>query len=182
MTHAFYTVGHSTRTVEELAALLQAGEVEHVVDVRAMPRSRTNPQFNRDALPGALAPFGITYRHCEALAGLRKRSKAIADDVNGNWRNQSFHNYADYALSEPFRQGLDAMIELGKHQNCAVMCAEAVWWRCHRRIIADHLLHRGEQVYHLMNDDRVQQAAMTDGAHTGEEGDLIYPGRADTGP
>lgn len=180
MTHAFYTVGHSTRTVEELAALLQAGEVEHVVDVRAMPRSCTNPQFNRDALPDALAPFGMAYTHCEVLAGLRKRSKTVADEVNGNWRNRSFHNYADYALSEPFRQGLAALIELGKHQNCALMCAEAVWWRCHRRIVADHLLHRGEQVYHLMNADNVQQATMTDGAHIDKLGDLIYPSQKNT--
>lgn len=176
MTHAFYTVGHSTRTVDELVALLQAGDVGHVLDVRAMPRSRTNPQFNSDALPDSLARYGMGYTHCGALAGLRKRSDTVADEVNGYWRNRSFQNYADYALSETFRHGLDALIELGSRQNCAIMCAEAVWWRCHRRIIADHLLHRGEQVFHLMNSDRIQTATMTAAAQTGGDGGLIYPG------
>nr|WP_298415701.1 DUF488 domain-containing protein [uncultured Halomonas sp.] len=175
MKHAFYTVGHSTRTLDEFVALLGVGGVEHVVDVRAMPRSRTNPQFNFDALADSLAPLGIGYTHSAELAGLRNRSKTVEDDVNGYWHNRSFHNYADYALSEEFHRGLAALIELGHRQTCAIMCAEAVWWRCHRRIIADHLLHCGEQVYHLMNADRIQPAKMTEAAQGSEDGDLIYP-------
>ncbi|QEA39986.1 DUF488 domain-containing protein [Pistricoccus aurantiacus] len=175
MKHAFYTVGHSTRTIDEFVTLLRAGEVEHVVDVRAMPRSRTNPQFNHDELPGSLAPLGIGYTHSAALVGLRNRSKTIGNDVNGYWRNRSFHNYADYALSEAFRQGLAALIELGHCKTCAIMCAEALWWRCHRRIIADHLLHHGEQVHHLMNADRIQPAKMTEAARPGKDGALVYP-------
>lgn len=175
VTHAFYTVGHSTRSLDQLVALLRMGHVEHVVDVRAMPRSRTNPQFNYDTLPEELAPLGIGYTHSPGLAGLRSRSKAVDDTINGYWRNRSFHNYADYALSAAFRQALASLIELGRHQSCAVMCAEAVWWRCHRRIIADHLLHQGKQVYHLMNDSRVQPAVMTEAARTGDDGTLIYP-------
>ncbi|SHE92828.1 Protein of unknown function, DUF488 [Modicisalibacter ilicicola DSM 19980] len=175
MRHAFYTVGHSTRTIDEFVTLLRVGEVEYLVDVRAMPRSRSNPQFNHDALPEALAPLGIGYTHSVALAGLRNRSKTVGNDVNGYWHNRSFHNYADYALSEAFRQGLAELIELGHRRTCAVMCAEAVWWRCHRRIIADHLLHHGEQVYHLMNDDRIQPATMTEAARPGQDGGLIYP-------
>lgn len=179
MTHAFYTVGHSTRTIDELVTLLRIGGVEHLVDVRTMPRSRTNPQFNHDTLPEALAPYGIGYSYCEALGGLRKRSKAVADEVNGYWHNRSFHNYADYALSTSFRQALAALIELGQRQTCAVMCAEAVWWRCHRRIISDHLLHRGEQVFHLMNKDRMQTAEMNAGARVTENFELVYPSQGD---
>jgi uncharacterized protein (DUF488 family) len=175
MTHSFYTIGHSTRTTAEFVDLLQVGGVEHVVDVRAMPRSRTNPQFNGDTLTTALAPFGIGYTHVPALAGLRKRSHTVPDDVNAYWRNRSFHNYADYALSAPFADALTRLIEQGHRQTCALMCAEAVWWRCHRRIIADHLLHRGETVYHLMNRDRVQPAALTAAARAGGGGELIYP-------
>lgn len=171
----FYTVGHSTRTFEELLALLRVGGVEHVVDVRAMPRSRTNPQFNHDVLIEALPSQGIDYSHSPALTGLRNRSKTVDDALNGFWRNRSFHNYADYALSDDFQNALAWLIELGQGQTCAVMCAEAVWWRCHRRIIADHLLHRGEQVCHLMNNDRIQTATLTTGALSNDRGQLVYP-------
>lgn len=174
-TATFYTVGHSTRTFDELVALLRVGGVEYVVDVRAMPRSRTNPQFNHDVLVDALPREDIDYSHSEALAGLRNRSQTVDDAVNDFWRNRSFHNYADYALSDAFQTALDGLIELGHGQTCAVMCAEAVWWRCHRRIIADHLMHRGERVCHLMNDDRIQAATMTAGAADDGEGRLVYP-------
>jgi len=174
---AFYTVGHSTRSISELVTLLRAGDVEHVVDVRHMPRSRINPQFNREQLPDSLAPFGISYSHSEALAGLRNRSKTVEDEVNSNWRNRSFHNYADYALSAGFREGLDELVRIGQQKVCAVMCAEAVWWRCHRRIIADHLLHRGFPVYHLMNKDSLQPAKLTDGAQSDKNNNLVYPGQ-----
>lgn len=171
----FYTVGHSTRTQDELIALLRAGDVEHVVDVRAMPRSRTNPQFNHDVLAQSLEAVEIGYTHWPSLSGLRARSKTVADEVNGYWRNRSFHNYADYALSASFQQGLESLIELGQRRVCALMCAEAVWWRCHRRIITDHLLHRGAQVYHLMNADRIDPATMTVAARTADDGELVYP-------
>lgn len=171
----FYTVGHSTRTVDGLVRLLSAGGVAHVVDVRAMPRSRANPQFNRDTLADALAVFGIAYTHCPALAGLRNRSKTVASETNGYWRNRSFHNYADHALTASFREALNRLIEQGRCQTCALMCSEAVWWRCHRRIIADHLMHQGEIVYHLMDNDRIQQATMTEAARVSGDEALIYP-------
>lgn len=171
----FYTVGHSTRTVEAFVALLREGGVERLVDVRAMPRSRTNPQFNGDTLPAALEPSGIAYAHSPGLAGLRNRSTTIAPDVNDYWRNRSFHNYVDYALSESFAQALAALIASGRRQTCAIMCSEAVWWRCHRRIIADHLMHHGMTVRHLMNRDRIQPAMLTPAATTATNGDLIYP-------
>ncbi|AWN17914.1 DUF488 family protein [Salinisphaera sp. LB1] len=174
-TNPFYTVGHSRRTVDELVALLRAGGVEQIVDVRAMPRSRVNPQFNRDTLADTLAPLGIAYTHSPALAGLRSRSRTVNDEVNGYWQNHSFQNYADYALSESFRQGLASLIENGRQRPCVIMCAEAVWWRCHRRIIADHLIHYGETVYHLMGEGRIEPAQMTVAARRRADGALIYP-------
>lgn len=175
VTQTFYTIGHSTRTSSQFIDLLRVGGVEHVVDVRAMPRSRANPQFNADALTSRLADSGIEYSHSVALAGLRSRDERIADTVNGYWRNRSFHNYADYALSACFRDGLDSLTAQGRDKTCAIMCSEAVWWRCHRRIIADHLIHRGFTVFHLMGDDRVQLAELNPGASVASTGDLIYP-------
>jgi uncharacterized protein (DUF488 family) len=175
MTLPFYTIGHSTRTVEALAALLNVAEVTVVVDIRTVPKSRTNPQFNADNLPASLEAYGIEYARIAALGGLRGKSKDIAPEVNGFWENQSFHNYADYALSESFHRGLDELIALGRKKRCAVMCSEAVWWRCHRRIVADYLLARGESVFHLMGDDRIEQAHLTQGASVLSPDVVHYP-------
>ncbi|SAL70008.1 PF04343 family protein [Caballeronia arvi] len=171
----FYTVGHSTRTVEELATLLHTAAVEVIVDIRTVPKSRTNPQFNADTLPASLEPHRIGYERIKELGGLRAKSKDIAPDVNGFWENQSFHNYADYALSASFREGLEQLIELGRKKRCAVMCSEAVWWRCHRRIVADYLLARGETVFHLMGDDRIEEAHLTQGASVLSPDAVHYP-------
>lgn len=111
--------------------------------------------------------------HC--FDGVAQAIFRVADDVNGIWRNRSFHNYADYGLPESFQDGLDSLIRLGSQHTCAMMCAEAVWWRSHRRIIADHLLHRGHEVYHLMHKDQIAPAKMSEGAVTREDGNLIYP-------
>jgi uncharacterized protein (DUF488 family) len=175
MANAFFTIGHSTRTITKFVALLSLAGVKLVADVRTVPRSRSNPQYNRDALPASLAPFNLAYEHIAALGGLRGRSPSVAEDVNGFWQNQSFHNYADYALTEPFRAGLARLIELGKGQPCAIMCSEAVWWRCHRRLVADYLMHGGNQVYHLMGSDRIQAATPTPAATAVTEGRLVYP-------
>lgn len=99
----------------------------------------------------------------------------VATEINGYWLNRSFHNYADYALSESFRQAIAALIELGQRQTCAIMCAEAVWWRCHRRIIADHLIHHDATVYHLMSENRIEPARMTIAARRRANSALIYP-------
>src|SRR5690554_832016 len=128
----FYTIGHSTRPIEEFVELLQAGGVTQVVDIRHIPRSRTNPQYNEDNLPGNLEPYKIGYQLIEELGGLRNKSKQTSPTVNGFWQNQSFHNYADYALTESFGTGLTQLLELSKTRRCAIMCSEAVWWRCHR--------------------------------------------------
>jgi uncharacterized protein (DUF488 family) len=169
-----FTIGHSTRSLADFVELLKVGDVRSIVDIRSIARSRTNPQYNHDTLPGALAPYQIGYARLLALGGLRKKSKTVAPDVNGFWINQSFHNYADYALSAEFRSGLALLLELAAGGRCAIMCAEAVWWRCHRRIVADYLLHNGREVFHLMGSSRVEPATMTDAARVGKGG-LVYP-------
>ena len=175
MAEPFFTIGHSTRGVDELAALLLPNEVKRIVDVRTVPRSRTNPQYNRDTLPRALAAHGIGYEHVAALGGLRGRNPAIAPEVNGGWHNASFHNYADYAMTPPFRAGLAHLIEIGSGERCAIMCAEAVWWRCHRRIITDYLLAAGESVFHIVSGDVPEPARLTPEARPGPGGSLVYP-------
>jgi uncharacterized protein (DUF488 family) len=171
-----FTIGHSTRTIEDFVALLRAGEVATVVDIRSVPRSRTNPQFNPDSLAEALAPFQIAHARIAALGGLRKRSPEVQPEANGFWSNRSFHNYADYALSAEFRAGLAELEALAGERRCAIMCAEAVWWRCHRRIVADYLLSEGLEVFHLMGEGRVEPAKMTPGAVAAADG-LRYPAR-----
>ncbi len=173
----FYTIGHSTRSIEEFVALLQAAEVTLVVDIRTIPKSRTNPQYNEDVLPGHLAPFKIEYVRIEDLGGLRSKSKEVEPVLNGFWNNQSFHNYADYALTQPFLDGLAQLIQLGRQQRCAVMCSEAVWWRCHRRIVADHLLARDESVFHLMGKDKIAPAQLTEGAKIAANAVVVYPAK-----
>lgn len=171
----FYTVGHSTRTIEEFVELLRAAEVTRVVDIRSIPKSRTNPQYNQESLSERLALFKIDYERIAELCGLRGKNKEIAPEINGFWQNQSFHNYADYALTESFRNGLARVIALGRQQRCVLMCAEAVWWRCHRRIVADHLIARGESVFHLLGKDKIEPAKLTEGARIQTDGVVTYP-------
>jgi len=172
----FFTIGHSTRSIENFVGLLRPSEVALVVDVRTVPRSRTNPQYNRDVLPQTLESYQIGYRHIAELGGLRGHKRDVPDAVNGFWQNQSFHNYADYAMSESFQAGFAQLRELGHASRCAVMCAEAVWWQCHRRIIADYLIAAGEAVFHILAGNRVEPAHMTEGARPGPDGSLVYPG------
>ena len=147
-TPAIFTVGHSTRSFEELVAILRAHGVERLIDVRTVPRSRHNPQFNRDALAKALHNRRIGYRHMKALGGLRR---ARADSVNTGWRNASFRGYADYMQTAAFEKALTRLIELAKQKTTAIMCAEAVPWRCHRSLIADALTVRGYEVRDIMS-------------------------------
>jgi uncharacterized protein (DUF488 family) len=175
MTHPFYTIGHSTRPIEELVAMLREAGVTLVVDVRTVPRSRRNPQYNGDALPPALAAAGVGYEHIAELGGLRGKKRDVPPSLNGFWENQSFHNYADYAMGEDFQRGLARLRELGSSQRCAIMCAEAVWWRCHRRIITDYLLAEGETVFHIMGLGHIEPARMTEAAQRDSAGRLAYP-------
>jgi uncharacterized protein (DUF488 family) len=171
----FYTIGHSTRSLAAFASLLDAVAVVSLADVRTVPRSRTNPQFNRDTLAAELEGRGIAYRHIAALGGLRGRQSGVPAATNGYWENESFHHYADYAMSAAFREGLVDLHVFADGGACAVMCAEAVWWRCHRRIIADYLLRDGAVVYHVLSADRIEPARPTESAKPGPEGSLVYP-------
>jgi uncharacterized protein (DUF488 family) len=170
----FYTIGHSTRSVAELAALLGEAGADLLADVRTVPRSRTNPQFNADTLPGTLARYGLGYRHLRQLGGLRGRRKDAPPSPNSYWENDSFRNYADYAATPEFRAGLAELCALGRVHVCAIMCAEAVWWRCHRRIIADYLLAAGEPVFHIMGPGKIEPAHMTPAAVVQPDGTLAY--------
>jgi uncharacterized protein (DUF488 family) len=174
MAHPFFTIGHSTRPVSEFVDLLKPAQIDLVVDVRTVPRSRTNPQYNGDELPETLARFAIGYEHMAALGGLRARTRDVSANLNAFWENQSFHNYADYALTPPFRRGLVELRALGQERRCAIMCAEAVWWRCHRRIIADYLIAEGETVFHILSAERIEPARMTPAARRRADGSLVY--------
>ncbi|RQZ11451.1 DUF488 domain-containing protein [Burkholderia sp. Bp9031] len=175
MTLPFYTIGHSNRTLDEFVEMLDAVDVALLADIRKMTRSRTNPQFNEATLPDALAAVDIAYEHIAALGGLRGKSRGVPDEVNDFWTNSSFHRYADYALSPEFRAGLDQLIAQGHAQRCAIMCSEAVWWRCHRRIVSDYLIARGETVLHIMGKNRVEPARLTAGAVIRADGTIVYP-------
>ena len=170
----FFTIGHSTHSIEEFVASLRGEHVQLVIDVRAVPRSRKNPQYDRDTLPGTLATFDLGYMHIPELGGLRGR-RPMSPSVNGFWHNQSFHNYADYATGEEFRAGLRKLREAGHAQRCAIMCAEAVWWRCHRRIIADYLIAAGATVIHILARGRTEPARITEAAVKVDNCTLLYP-------
>jgi len=176
-----FTIGHSTRSVGELIALLRAAGVDRLVDVRSVPRSRANPQFNAEALPGPLAASGIGYIHLAALGGLRHHAKGAPPSPNTLWRSAAFRNYADYAMTAAFRAGLDQLCARARDERCAIMCAEAVWWRCHRRIIADYLLARGLAVAHIMGSAKLDPADLTPGARPLPDGTILYADRDQAG-
>ncbi len=174
MAAGFATIGHSSRSVAEVVAMLRAARIGLLVDVRAFPRSRGNPGFNLDSFPADLAQAGIGYLHRPALGGRRPR-QPVPPEVNALWRVQGFHNYADYALGPQFHAALAELLALGARQRLALMCSEAVWWRCHRRIIADYLLAAGHAVTHLMAPGQSEPARLTQGAVPGAEGCITYP-------
>lgn len=166
-----FTVGHSTRPVEEFIALLEAHRIELLVDVRTVPRSRHNPQFNRDTLPETLRHAGIGYLHLAELGGLRK---ARMDSANDGWRNLSFRGYADYMATPEFERGLTRLMDEAGTRRVAVMCAEAVPWRCHRSLIGDALVARGVEVFELSSMTRAQPHRMTPFARV-EGTQVSYP-------
>jgi uncharacterized protein (DUF488 family) len=145
------TIGHSTRTLEEFIRLLQAHAVSRVVDVRTVPRSWHNPQFNKSSLPGSLKKVGLGYVHMPGLGGLRHAKR---NSLNVGWRNASFRGYADYMQTPEFKQSLEELIRLANQDRIALMCAEAVPWRCHRSLIADALLVRGIRTEDIMSATR----------------------------
>jgi uncharacterized protein (DUF488 family) len=152
------TIGHSTRTVEEFICLLQAHAVSRVVDVRTVPRSWHNPQFNKASLPRSLKKAGLGYIHMPGLGGLRHAKR---DSINMGWRNTSFRGYADYMQTPEFEQSLEELIQLANKERIAIMCAEAVPWRCHRSLIADALLVHGVRAEDIMSPTSRQVHALT---------------------
>jgi len=157
-----FTVGHSTLPIERFLALLAAYGIERLADVRTVPRSRRNPQFNADALRESLATAGISYVPLGELGGLRKPR---ADSPNSGWRNESFRGYADYMQTPEFEAGLARLVELGAKQRTAIMCAEAVPWRCHRSLVADALVARGIGAVEILSETSYRDHAMTPFAH-----------------
>jgi uncharacterized protein (DUF488 family) len=156
-----YTIGHTTRTFAELVQALAAWDIETVVDIRSFTRSRTNPQFNAAALRKKLPRHGLDYVELPALGGRRRKRHDVPPERNAGWTHRSFKNYADYAESAEFQAGLADLIELAGRRTCAIMCAEAVWWRCHRRIVADYLITRRVPVFHVFTPTKAERAKRT---------------------
>ena len=165
-------MGHSTKDLEEFIDLLRHHEIELLVDIRTIPASRRMPHFTKAALEGSLALANIDYMHMPALGGLRKPRP---ESMNTGWRNQGFRGYADYMQEESFWKAIDGLMVLGKSRRTAIMCAEAVPWRCHRNLVADELTRRGIEVIHIIGAGSVKVHAMNPLAQI--EGDhLVYPG------
>jgi uncharacterized protein (DUF488 family) len=172
MTLCIFTIGHSTCPIGDFLEMLQAHGVRRLVDVRTVPRSGHNPQFNREDLSRTLHGRSLHYRHMPGLGGLRRPRR---DSINTAWRNTSFRGYADYMQTPEFAENLAALIELGRQEPAAVMCAEAVPWRCHRSLIADALLVRGIDVLEIASATRTTPLKLHPWAHV-EGTDISYPG------
>jgi uncharacterized protein (DUF488 family) len=169
-----YTLGHSKRSADEVIAILRAHAITRLLDIRRFPRSRTNPQFNADVLPLTLARAEISYGQIAALGG-RRGGRRASDSPNGGWQVQAFRNYADYADSAAFQVGLSDLLAQAARETCAMMCSEALWWRCHRRIVADYALAQGVPVVHLLSETAQQPAVLTPFAVVGAEHRITYP-------
>jgi len=169
-----FTIGHSTRSADEFVALLQQAAVDYVVDVRRFPFSRRYPHFNGEALAATLASAGIGYRHEPALGGRRGRRRDGVPSPHTLWREEAFTNYADYAETQEFRDALGGVLRLARDHRPAVMCAEAVWWRCHRRIIADYLIAAGLPVEHILAPGKIEPARLTPDATIRPDGSVLY--------
>lgn len=167
-----FTIGHSNRTMDDFVALLVAHGVEAVVDVRHHPGSRKHPQFGREVLARELPRRGFAYAHLVALGG---RRKVVPDSPNDGWNEPGFRGFADYALGPEFTRGLDELVALAGGATTAILCAEAVWWRCHRRIITDYLLVRGVEVRHILSATRAEPAKLTPFATPRPDGTIVYP-------
>jgi uncharacterized protein (DUF488 family) len=171
-----WTIGHSTRSADEFVELLRANDIGGLADVRTIPRSRRHPQFGRELLDARLRAEGIEYRHFAALGGLRKPRP---DSPNAAWRNEAFRGYADHMLTPAFSDAVDELLAFGDRRNVAVMCAEAVWWQCHRMLLSDALLARDVDVRHIMSRKgatAVQPHRLTPFSEIRADAQVWYPG------
>ncbi|MBY5956899.1 DUF488 domain-containing protein [Membranicola marinus] len=166
-----YTIGHSTRSIENFIAILKNYEISQLVDIRTIPKSRRNPQYGQENLKESLEVEGIQYIHMKDLGGLRP---STGESVNKGWKNQSFRNYADYMQTDEFVSAVNELKELCRAETTAMMCAEAVPWRCHRRLVGDALIVRGEKVWDIFDLNNVREHTMTPFAEV-EGKKIIYP-------
>jgi uncharacterized protein (DUF488 family) len=169
---SLWTVGHSTRSIDEFLELLRSSRISCLVDVRSYPGSRRYPQFNKDNLCNAVSAAGIDYVHMPELGG---RRKAKPDSLNMTWRNESFRGYADYMETDAFREGIERLLQLASEQRTAIMCSEAVWWRCHRSLISDYLKAAGVTVTHILGEGKLDEHPYTSAAQI-VNGKLSYRG------
>jgi uncharacterized protein (DUF488 family) len=170
-----YTIGHSVLSFEDFSARLRAASVRGLADVRRFPVSRRHPQFNGGALERALPEQGIEYRWFEALGGRREAGKTKDSSSNTGLQVDGFRRYADYALTEPFRRALEELLGWAVEKRVAICCAEALWWQCHRRIIADHLVARGHVIHHILGEGKVVSHELWDLARLTAEGPTYPP-------
>jgi len=153
-----WTIGHSTREIGEFISLLQSREIEAVADVRLLPGSRRYPQFNREQLEATLVEIGIEYVHFPELGG---RRRPLKNSPNDTWRNESFRGYADYMMTEPFNAGIERLLQWAERKRTVILCAEALWWRCHRALIADELKVQGKVVRHILSKPKAEEHPFT---------------------
>jgi uncharacterized protein (DUF488 family) len=176
MEEQLWTIGHSTRPIEEFIALLRSAKLDVLIDVRSFPGSRRYPQFNKENLREAVSAAGVDYLHMPELGG---RRKARPDSHNLAWRNESFRGYADYMETAAFREGIERLLQIAKERRVAIMCSEAVWWRCHRSLIADYLKGKGVTVLHILTETKIERHRFTSAARI-VDGELSYRGVFDT--
>jgi len=167
-----WTIGHSTLAIEDFLLALGAFDIRMLIDVRSFPGSRRYPQFNKEPLRSSLAATGIAYTHLPELGG---RRKAKPDSMNLAWRNESFRGYADYMETESFRNGIERLIKIAAEQRTAIMCAEALWWRCHRSLISDYLKVKGIEITHILGKGKSEEHPFTSAARI-VDGQLTYRG------
>jgi uncharacterized protein (DUF488 family) len=165
-------VGHSTHSLDAFVALLQANGIEQLADIRTVPKSKRHPHFRTEALAQSLPADGVRYLHLPRLGGWRR---SVAGSPNTGWRNTSFRGYADYAMTDEFAEGLVELRALAAAHRTAMMCSEALWWRCHRRLVADRLVALGDVVWHIASDARVAPHALTPFASVSDDGRVLYP-------
>lgn len=171
-----WTIGHSTRSADKFVELLRANTIGGLADVRTIPRSRRHPHFGRELLEARLRAEGIEYRHFTPLGGLRKPQ---SNSPNGAWRNEAFRGYADHMMTSEFSAAVDELLAFGERHNVAMMCAEAVWWQCHRMLLSDTLVARGVSVQHIMSQkgaSAIQSHRLTPFAQVRADAQVWYPG------